>query len=68
MHQSSSLSVQRSVQRFSARFSVHMRTITPAFMQSQVTIDFEITPDKASEHYHIPLLLAPFGYSTYRGS
>jgi 5-hydroxyisourate hydrolase len=21
-----------------------------------------------SEHYHIPLLLSPFGYSTYRGS
>lgn len=23
---------------------------------------------KTSEHYHIPLLLSPFGYSTYRGS
>ena len=22
----------------------------------------------AQEHYHIPLLLSPFGYSTYRGS
>jgi 5-hydroxyisourate hydrolase len=22
----------------------------------------------ASQHYHIPLLLSPFGYSTYRGS
>jgi len=22
----------------------------------------------ASSHYHIPLLLAPYGYSTYRGS
>ena len=21
-----------------------------------------------AEHYHVPLLLAPFGYSTYRGS
>ncbi|WP_370304607.1 hydroxyisourate hydrolase [Cryobacterium sp. TMS1-13-1] len=21
-----------------------------------------------SEHYHVPLLLAPFAYSTYRGS
>ena len=20
------------------------------------------------EHYHVPLLLSPFGYSTYRGS
>jgi 5-hydroxyisourate hydrolase len=22
----------------------------------------------AQEHYHVPLLLSPFGYSTYRGS
>ena len=22
----------------------------------------------AGQHYHVPLLLAPFGYSTYRGS
>lgn len=22
----------------------------------------------ADEHYHVPLLLSPFGYSTYRGS
>jgi 5-hydroxyisourate hydrolase len=22
----------------------------------------------ARDHYHIPLLLSPFGYSTYRGS
>lgn len=30
-----------------------------------VEIIFEIT---SAEHYHIPLLLNPFGYSTYRGS
>jgi len=29
-------------------------------------IVFDITGD--GEHYHIPLLLSPFGYSTYRGS
>jgi 5-hydroxyisourate hydrolase len=23
---------------------------------------------ESDEHYHIPLLLSPFGYSTYRGS
>ena len=32
----------------------------------RVTVAFEVrNPD---EHYHIPLLLSPFGYSTYRGS
>lgn len=24
--------------------------------------------DEARTHYHVPLLLSPFGYSTYRGS
>jgi 5-hydroxyisourate hydrolase len=23
---------------------------------------------RATEHYHVPLLLSPFGYSTYRGT
>ena len=32
----------------------------------RVVIEFEI-PDGAG-HYHVPLLLSPFGYSTYRGS
>jgi 5-hydroxyisourate hydrolase len=31
-----------------------------------VTIIFEITDPE--QHHHIPLLLNPFGYSTYRGS
>jgi 5-hydroxyisourate hydrolase len=32
----------------------------------RVTIDFELTDGTA--HYHVPLLLSPFAYSTYRGS
>ncbi len=31
-----------------------------------VDITFEIAGD--GQHYHVPLLLNPFGYSTYRGS
>ena len=31
-----------------------------------VTIVFRI--ENAEQHYHVPLLLSPFGYSTYRGS
>ncbi|MEQ8208991.1 MAG: hydroxyisourate hydrolase [Lacipirellulaceae bacterium] len=31
-----------------------------------VDITFEVTEGEA--HYHVPLLLSPFGYSTYRGS
>jgi len=32
----------------------------------EVSITFEVT--KPHEHHHVPLLLNPFGYSTYRGS
>src|SRR5262245_38078322 len=32
----------------------------------QVTIVFKL--QDPSQHYHVPLLLSPFGYSTYRGS
>ena len=32
----------------------------------QITVVFRVQQPK--EHYHIPLLLSPFGYSTYRGS
>ena len=37
----------------------------PAFLDV-VVIDFGVA-DTAS-HYHVPLLVSPFGYSTYRGS
>ena len=32
----------------------------------EVIITFRI--DSPPQHYHVPLLLSPFGYSTYRGS
>jgi 5-hydroxyisourate hydrolase len=37
----------------------------PAFLDT-VVIRFGISDAKA--HYHVPLLVSPFGYSTYRGS
>jgi 5-hydroxyisourate hydrolase len=33
----------------------------------EVTVTFRIE-DSERQHYHVPLLLSPFGYSTYRGS
>jgi 5-hydroxyisourate hydrolase len=33
---------------------------------TEVCIQFEIRDD--TSHYHVPLLLSPYGYSTYRGS
>ena len=32
----------------------------------QVTISFVV--EDATQHYHVPLLLSTFGYTTYRGS
>lgn len=32
----------------------------------RVTVVIEITDPK--QHYHVPLLISPFGYTTYRGS
>jgi 5-hydroxyisourate hydrolase len=37
----------------------------PPFLD-QVMIEFGIAPDGG--HYHVPLLVSPYGYSTYRGS
>jgi 5-hydroxyisourate hydrolase len=37
-----------------------------AAFHPQVSVDFTVRD--ASEHHHVPLLLSPFGYTTYRGS
>ncbi|MFL4477255.1 hydroxyisourate hydrolase [Paeniglutamicibacter sp. ORCA_105] len=41
------------------------KTGTETFFPA-VNIDFVV--DDTSAHYHVPLLLSPFAYSTYRGS
>ena len=33
-----------------------------------VAIVFDVKHDSVGQHFHIPLLIAPFAYSTYRGS
>jgi 5-hydroxyisourate hydrolase len=37
----------------------------PRFLD-RIVIRFGLSDDR--EHYHVPLLVSPFGYSTYRGS
>jgi len=32
------------------------------------SVAITFTVEAGNEHYHVPLLLSPFGYSTYRGS
>ena len=43
-------------------FAVTQRTS----FYNDICVNFVV--DAAPQHYHVPLLLSPFGYSTYRGS
>lgn len=49
------------------RFAVgeYFATTRRATFYSEILIAFRVAGD---EHYHVPVLLSPFGYSTYRGS
>lgn len=38
----------------------------PDSLYPEVSISFKVSA--GAVHYHIPLLLSPFGYTTYRGS
>jgi 5-hydroxyisourate hydrolase len=54
------------VYRITFGSGAYFRARGTASFYPEVTITFEMTePD---EHYHVPLLLSPFAYSTYRGS
>jgi len=43
----------------------HNKNLKQIFLD-KIPIQFFVS--NKSEHYHVPLLLSPFGYSTYRGS
>ena len=58
--------------RYALRFSVSayfraqgVALADPPFLD-EVEIDFGIAADGG--HYHVPLLVSPYSYSTYRGS
>ena len=44
----------------------YFRAVGKAGFYPEVSVTFVV--GDATEHYHVPLLLSPFGYSTYRGS
>ena len=54
------------VYRISFDTAGYYRAINGTSFYPEVQIAFEVRA--ADEHYHVPLLLSPFGYSTYRGS
>jgi 5-hydroxyisourate hydrolase len=54
--------------RYQMHFALesYLHSTQQAVFYPYAEIVFEILGD--GQHYHIPLLLSPFGYSTYRGS
>lgn len=44
----------------------YFRTLGVEAFYPSVSVLFEVRD--GAQHYHVPLLLSPFGYSTYRGS
>ncbi|OLR95025.1 hydroxyisourate hydrolase [Actinokineospora bangkokensis] len=58
------------VPRFAVEPGTHRLTFAtgahlgPEAFYPEVTVVFRVT----SGHHHVPLLISPFGYSTYRGS
>ena len=50
------------------RFAVegYLRKAGHRSFYTDVVVQFVI--DAGQDHYHLPLLLSPFGYTTYRGS
>lgn len=50
------------------RISFNTGKYNPTGFFPFVSIVFQITESQKFEHFHVPLLLAPFGFSTYRGS
>src|SRR3954453_17898378 len=57
--------VQGGTYRLTFDTAAYLRKGKNAFFP-EVSIVFNV--EDGSQHYHIPLLLSPFGYSTYRGS
>lgn len=56
----------KGVYRITFDTSVYFASVSTAAFYPEASVVFEVTAPE--QHYHVPLLLSPFGYSTYRGS
>ena len=52
--------------RLSFDTDAYFRAVGDVGFYPEVSVAFVV--GHGDEHYHVPLLLSPFGYSTYRGS
>ncbi len=60
------LHLSAGIYRLTFETAAYFRAQGVACFYPYVAVVFEKTNDLA--HYHVPLLLSPYGYSTYRGS
>ncbi len=59
-------SLQAGVYRISFALDAYFEASGRQSFYPEASIVFRVSA--TDEHYHVPLLLAPFGFSTYRGS
>jgi 5-hydroxyisourate hydrolase len=65
-HAGGELELHSSVYRIDFDTGAYFERTGQAGFYPQVSVTFEVTDPAA--HHHVPLLLSPFAYSTYRGS
>ena len=58
--------LSKGIYRLTFNTGAYYRAIQADGFYPSVSVMFEVKEQDA--HYHIPLLLSPYGYSTYRGS
>lgn len=58
--------MERGVYRISFDTGAYFKSQSVAAFYPEVVVIFEVTDP--GQHYHVPLLISPYGYSTYRGS
>lgn len=58
--------VETGTYRLTFETGAYFRAASTQGFYPEVTVAFEL--GDAAQHYHVPLLLSPYGYSTYRGS
>jgi 5-hydroxyisourate hydrolase len=58
--------LEAGVYRLTFETSAYFDALDVSTFYPFVTVTFEVT--RGDGHYHVPLLVSPFGYSTYRGS
>jgi 5-hydroxyisourate hydrolase len=62
----SRVAVSAGVHRLTFETGAYFRGQGVTAFHPRVVVSFEIV--EPGQHHHVPLLVAPFGYSTYRGS